>query len=120
LAFREAAHPDSASTVASSALTRWPGARIRYHLHYQLAEIARDRGDHTGAIAQALAVADTTSKSRLAPLALKLAGDETLALGQGRERALHIYQELLERFPESPLAAGVRSQVLDLRKAMQL
>ena len=47
-------------------------------------------------------------------------GDETLALGQGRDRALKLYQELLERFPDSPLAPGVRSQVLEMRKGMQL
>jgi hypothetical protein len=69
---------------------------------------------------QALAVADSTSKSRLAPAALKLAGDETLAMGQGSEKALKIYQELLERYPDSPLTPGVRSQILDMRKKLQL
>jgi hypothetical protein len=93
---------------------------VRYHLHYQIAELARDRGDHAAAVAHAMAVADTSSKSRLAPAALKLAGDETMSLGQGRERALKLYQELLERFPDSPLTPGVRSQVLEMRKGMQL
>lgn len=120
LAVREAGRPDSASTLASRALDRWPGAKIRYHLHYQIAEMARDRGDHAAAVSHAMAVADTSSKSRLAPAALKLAGDETIALGQGRDRALRLYQELLERFPDSPLAPGVRSQVLEMRKGMQL
>lgn len=120
MALREAGRPDSAAVVAARALERWPGARVRYHLHYQIAEIARDRGDHAAAIEHAMAVADSSSKSRLAPAALKLAGDETLALGQGPERALKLYQELLERFPTSPLTPGVRSQVLEMRKNLQL
>jgi len=120
VALREAGRPDSASALAARALERWPGAKVRYHLHYQIAELARDRGDHAAAVAHAMAVADTSSKSRLAPAALKLAGDETMSLGQGRERALKLYQELLERFPNSPLTPGVRSQVLEMRKGMQL
>jgi TolA-binding protein len=93
---------------------------VRYHLQYQLAELARDRGDHAAAVTHALAVADSSSKSRLAPAALKLAGDETIAMGQGPDRALKIYQELLERYPNSPLAPGVRVQVLEMRKKLQL
>jgi len=120
VALREGGRPDSASALAARTLERWPGARIRYHLHYQIAELARDRGDHAAAVNHAMAVADSSSKSRLAPAALKLAGDETLALGQGRDRALKLYQELLERFPDSPLAPAVRSQVLEMRKGMQL
>lgn len=120
LALREAGRPDSASALAARTLERWPGAHIRYHLHYQIAELARDRGDHAAAVTHAMAVADSSSKSRLAPAALKLAGDETIALGQGRDRALKLYQELLERFPDSPLAPQVRSQVIEMRKGMQL
>ena len=120
LALREGGRPDSASALAARTLERWPGARIRYHLHYQIAELARDRGDHATAVTHAMAVADSSSKSRLAPAALKLAGDETIALGQGRDRAIKLYQELLERFPDSPLAPGVRSQVIEMRKGMQL
>ena len=69
---------------------------------------------------RALAVSDPSSKSRLAPTALKLAGDEAIAAGQGQDRALKIYPELLERFPDSPLAPEVRSQVIDMRKRLQL
>ena len=43
-----------------------------------------------------------------------------IASGQGQDRALKIYQELLERFPDSPLAPQVRAQVLDMRKRLQL
>jgi tetratricopeptide (TPR) repeat protein len=120
LALRESGRPDSASALAARALERWPGAHIRYHLHYQMAELARDRGDHTTAVTHAMAVADSSSKSRLAPAALKLAGDETIVMGQGRDRALKLYQELLERFPDSPLSPGVRSLVIEMRKGMQL
>lgn len=120
LALREASHPDSAAALAKATLERWPGAHVRYHLHYQLAELAAERGDHATAITQALAVADTSSKSRLAPAALKLAGDESIGMGQGSDKALKLYQELLERYPDSPLAPDVRAQVLEMRKKLQL
>ena len=120
LSLRATGRPDSAASVAKATLQVWPGSSVRYHLHYQLADIARERGDHAEAVAQALAVADSTSKSRLAPAALKLAGDETIAMGQGQEKALKIYQELLTRYPDSPLAPGVRSHIIDMRKKLQL
>lgn len=120
LALREAGSPDSAAVIASAALEHWPGAHLRYHLHYQLAELARDRGDAAAAVSHALAVADTSSHSRLAPAALKLAGDESITMGQGSDRALKLYQELLERFPDSPLAPSVRAHVLEMRKRLQL
>jgi TolA-binding protein len=120
LALRDAGKPDSAAAAATAALDRWPGAKIRHHLHFQLAELARDRGDHAGAMTHALAVADPSAKSRLAPAALKLAGDEAIASGQGQDRALRLYQDLLERFPDSPLAPQVRSEVLEMRKRLQL
>lgn len=120
LALREAARPDSAAALAQATLGRWPGAHVRYHLRYQLAELAAERGDHATAITQALAVADTSSKSRLAPAALKLAGDESIGMGQGSDKALKLYQALLERYPDSPLAPEVRAQVLEMRKKLQL
>ncbi|HLQ67193.1 MAG TPA: tetratricopeptide repeat protein [Candidatus Limnocylindrales bacterium] len=111
---------DSAAAALSAGLSRYPGARLRWHYRYALAEIARDKGNHALAVEQALAVADTSTGSRLAPYALKLAGDETLAAGGPPERAAGYYQALLERYPDSPLAAPVRVQVLALRKRMQL
>lgn len=120
LELRETGRPDSAAAVAQAALTQWPGARIRDHLHMELAEIARDRGDHAAAVTHALAAADTTLHSRLAPAALNLAGDEALAAGQGPQEALRLYQALLERYPDSPLATSVRTKIFDLRKRAQL
>ena len=117
---RDTGHPDSAQALLTAGLARYPGARLRWHYRYALAEIARDEGRHAEAVTQALAVADTSAGSRLAPYALKLAGDETLASGGPPERAAELYQALLERYPDSPLASGVRSQVLQLRKKMQL
>lgn len=117
---RAAGHPDSAEAALTAGLARYPGARLRYHFRFALAEIARDKGDHVAAIEQALAVADTSASSRLAPAALKLAGDETLAAGGPAQKASGYYQSLLERFPDSPLAPGVRAQLLLLRKKMQL
>ena len=117
---RSAGHADSAQALLTAGLARYPGARLRWHYRYALAEIARDQGRHAEAVTQALAVADTSAMSRLAPYALKLAGDETLASGGPPERAAELYQALLERYPDSPLASGVRTQVLQLRKRMQL
>lgn len=117
---REAGLSDSAAAVARAGLERYPAARIRHHWSYLLAEIARDRGDHASAIGLALAVADTTSRSRLAPYALKLAADETIAMGDDPAKALRLYQTLLERYPTSPLAPPVRAQVLEIRKKLQL
>ncbi len=111
---------DSAAAALSAGLARYPGARLRWHYRFALAEIARDQGNHALAVEQALAVADTSSGSRLAPYALKLAGDETLAAGGPVELASGYYQAILERYPDSPLAPAVRAHVLSLRKKMQL
>lgn len=117
---RAEGHADSAEAALTAGLARYPGTKLRYHFRYALAEIARDKGNHAAAIEQALAVADTSAGSRLAPAALKLAGDETLAMGGPPERASGYYQSLLERFPDSPLAPSVRERLLLLRKKMQL
>ena len=119
-AARRAGHPDSAAALAKRGLARYPGARIRDHWSFLLAELARDRGDHAAAIEFALAVADSAVHSRLAPYALKLAAEETLALGTQPARALRFYQDLVERFPDSPLAPESRARALELRKKLQL
>ncbi|HYQ89515.1 MAG TPA: hypothetical protein VEU09_07795 [Candidatus Binatia bacterium] len=120
LALRSQGLADSAAAAARSGLERFPNARIRYHWEFLLADLNRERGNHSEAVRFALLVADSTSKSRLAPYALKLAGDETLAMGDGPARALRLYQALLERYPASPLAPPVRAQVMELRKKLQL
>jgi len=120
LALRSAGLADSAAATARAGLTRFPGARVRYHWQFLLAQIAHERGEHTDALRFALLVADSTSKSRLAPYALKLAGDETVAMGDDPAKALRLYQTLLERYPASPLAPPVRAQVMELRKKLQL
>lgn len=119
-ASRRAGHPDSAVALARAGLARFPGAKIRPHLDFLLARLARDRGDHAAAVGFALAVADTAWHSRLAPYGLRLAAEETLALGTQPAQALRYYQELLERFPDSPLAPGSRARALELRKKLQL
>jgi len=120
LALRDAGLADSAAATARTALARYPNAKIRYHFQYFLAETARDKGDHATAIQYALLVADSTSKSRLAPYALRLVGDETIAMGQDPAKALRVFQALLERYPDSPLAPPVRAQVIAIRKKLQL
>lgn len=120
MALQDAGLADSAAAMARGALARYPSTRIRYHFQYYLALAARDKGDHAAAIQYALFVADSTSKSRLAPYALKLAGDETIAMGQDPAKALRMFQALLERYPDSPLAPPVRAQVIEIRKKLQL
>jgi len=120
LAFRNAGMADSAAAVARAGIERFPNARLRYHWQFLLAQLAREHGRHEDAIRFALVVADSTSKSRLAPYALKLAGDETAAMGGDPAQALRYYQALLERYPASPLAPPVRAQVMELRKKLQL
>jgi TolA-binding protein len=119
-ALRNAGLTDSTEAAARTGLERFPNARIRYHWQYLLAQIARERGRHDEAIRFALLVADSTSKSRLAPYALRLAGDETVAMGGDPEKALRYYQAILEKYPASPLAPPVRARVLELRKKLQL
>jgi len=120
MALRSAGLTDSTEAAARTGLTRFPNARIRYHWQYLLAEIARERGHHEEAIRFALLVADSTSKSRLAPYALRLAGDETVAMGGDPAQALRYYQAILEKYPASPLAPPVRAQVMEMRKKLQL
>ena len=120
LSLRESGAADSAAATAREGLARFPNARIRYHWQYLLAEVARERGDHLAAIRYALMVADSTSKSRLVPYALKLAGDEIVLMGDDPAKALRLYQALLERYPASPLAPPVRAQVMEIRRKLQL
>jgi TolA-binding protein len=120
MALRGAGLTDSTEAAAKTGLERFPNARIRYHWQYLLAEIARERGHHDEAIRFALLVADSTSKSRLAPYALRIAGDETVAMGGDPAKALRYYQAILERYPASPLAPPVRVQVMEIRKKLQL
>ncbi len=117
---QRAGRADSAAALAREGLQRYPGARIRDHWSWLLAEAARDRGDHAAAVSFAAAVADTSLKSRLAPYALRLAAEETLAMSGDPTRALHYYQDLLERYPTSPLAPEARARVFELRKKLQL
>ena len=120
MALRSAGLADSAEAAARAGLERYPKAKLRYHWQYLLAQIARERGHHDEAIRFALLVADSTSQSRLAPYALRLAGDETVAMGGDPQKALHYYQAILERYPASPLAPPVRAQVMEIRKKLQL
>jgi TolA-binding protein len=120
MALQDAGLADSAAATARTALERYPNAKLRHHFRYFLARAARDKRDHATAIQYALLVADSTSKSRLAPYALRLVGDETIAMGQDPAAALRVYQALLERYPDSPLAPPVRAQVIAIRKKLQL
>ena len=117
-AYRAAGKSDSAVVVLSAAAQRFPGAKVRHHVHLMLAELARDRGDHTTALRWAVAGADTTGANRVAPFALRLAAEASMELGEPPQKALAYYKEILERYPHSPIAPEARARSLEIRKRM--
>ncbi|HET9950405.1 MAG TPA: tetratricopeptide repeat protein [Candidatus Eisenbacteria bacterium] len=117
-AYRDAGEPDSAAAVLTEAAERYPGAKVRSHVRLMLAEMARDRGDHARALQWAVAAADTASKSRLAPYALKIAAESSLALGEPPQKALGYYKTILEKYPQSPVTPEARARALSIRKKM--
>lgn len=117
-AHRAAGKPDSAVALLAADAQRYPGAKVRHHVHLMLAEIARDRGDHAAALRWAVAGADTTGKNRLAPFALQIAAESSIELGEPPQKALAYYKEILERYPRSPVAPEARARALEIRKRM--
>lgn len=113
-----AGNPDSAVALLTAASQRYPGAKVRHHVHLMLAEIARERRDHAGALRWAVAAADTSGKNRLAPFALKIAAESSMELGEPPQKALAYYKVILERYPRSPIAPEARSRSLEIRKRM--
>jgi hypothetical protein len=91
---------------------------VRYHVGLLLAQLAQERGDHAGALQWAIAAADTTGKNRLAPYALKIAAESSVALGEAPQKALGYYKAILERYPDSPITPEARSRALEIRKRM--
>jgi len=117
-AYREAGKPDSAVAALREAVERYPGAKVRNHAHLMLAELAQARGDHARALQWAVAAADTAAGNRLAPSALKIAAESSLALGEPPQKALAFYKTILEKYPQSPLTPEARSRALEIRKRM--
>lgn len=117
-AYRDAGQPDSAVAVLTTAAERYPGAKVRDHVRLMLAEMAQARGDHAHALQWAVAAADTAAKSRLAPYALKIAAESSLALGEPPQKALAYYKTILEKYPQSPVTPEARSRALAIRKRM--
>ncbi len=117
-ALRVQAKPDSAAALLTTAAERFPGAKVRHHVHLMLAEIAHGRGDHAAALRWAVAGADTARANRLAPFALRLAAESSMALGEPPQKALAFYKVILERYPRSPVTPEARSRSLEIRKRM--
>ena len=118
-AYRAAGRADSATAVLTTAEQRFPGAKVRHHVHLMLAELARDRGDHAAALRWAVEAADTTGKNRLAPFALQIAAESSMELKEPPQKALAYYKAILERYPHSPVAPEARTRALEIRKKMQ-
>ncbi len=114
----DAGRPDSAVALLTTAIDRFPGAKVRHHVHLLLAEMAQARGDARTALRWAVVAADTTAANRLAPPALRIAAESSIALGEPPQNALGYYKTILERYPQSPLAPEARARSLVIRKRM--
>ncbi|HEU4724044.1 MAG TPA: tetratricopeptide repeat protein [Candidatus Eisenbacteria bacterium] len=117
-AYRDGGKVDSAITMLTAAAQRFPGAKVRHHVHLMLAEMARDRGDHASALRWAVAGADSVGRNRIAPFALRIAAESSMDLGEPPQKALAYYKEILERYPRSPIAPEARARSLEIRKKM--
>jgi len=117
-AYRDAGRADSALAALTAAAERYPGAKVRYHVNLMLAEMAQARGDYSRALLWAVAAADTSKSNRLAPFALKIAAESSLAMGEPPQKALAFYKTILERYPQSPVTPEARARALQIRKRM--
>ncbi|HEU4334060.1 MAG TPA: tetratricopeptide repeat protein [Candidatus Eisenbacteria bacterium] len=117
-AHRAAGRPDSAAVLLTEAAERYPGAKARHHIRLLLAELARARNDHAAALRWAIAASDTAASNRLAPFALRLAAESSIALGEPPQKALAYYKTILERYPASAVTPEVRARALEIRKKM--
>jgi TolA-binding protein len=117
-AHRAAGRPDSAAVLLIEAAERYPGAKARHHIRLLLAELARARNDHAAALRWAIAASDTAASNRLAPFALRLAAESSIALGEPPQKALAYYKTILERYPASAVTPEVRARALEIRKKM--
>lgn len=117
-AHRAAGRADSAAVLLTEAAERYPGAKARHHIRLLLAELARARNDHTAALRWAVAASDTAASNRLAPFALRLAAESSIALGEPPQKALAYYKTILERYPSSAVTPEVRARALEIRKKM--
>lgn len=117
-AAREVGKDGDATAILTTAAQRYPGAKVRHHVSLLLAEIAQEKGDHASALQWAVAAADTSKGNRLAPYALKIAAESSLAMGEAPQKALGFYKTILERYPDSPVTPQARNRALAIRKKM--
>lgn len=90
--------------------------------HFLLAESYFAQNDHLRGAREFRRVSDETPNDSLAPMALLRAGDAYADLWRRPEldpsygqQALATYQELLSRYPDSPVAARARDRVAGLQ-----
>lgn len=98
-----------------------PGDNRIINTHYMLGEIYFVQNDHIRAAREFRRVSDSTSASPLAPDALMRAGDVYADLWRRPEldpsygqTALATYEELLNRYPDSPAAPKTRERIATL------
>jgi outer membrane protein assembly factor BamD len=98
-----------------------PGDNRIINIHFLLGEIYFAQNDHIRAAREFRRVSDSTSASPLAPDALMRAGDVYADLWRRPEldpsygqTALATYEELLNRYPDSPAAPKTRERIATL------
>jgi outer membrane protein assembly factor BamD len=100
-----------------------PGDSLAIEAHFRLAECYLGQGTQLQAAREFRKVSDDFPTSRLAPVALLRAGDSYRELWRRPEldptygqTALSTYQELLNRYPDSPVAARARLRIEELNE----
>lgn len=98
-----------------------PGDSRIINTHYMLGEIYFAQNDHIRSAREFRRVSDSTSSNPLAPEALMRAGDVYADLWRRPEldpsygqTALATYEELLNRYPDSPAAPRTRERIARL------
>ncbi|MEP7324351.1 MAG: outer membrane protein assembly factor BamD [Gemmatimonadota bacterium] len=119
--FRHGEWAKSAAELERLLLEISPGDIRIINIHFLLGEIYFAQNDHIRAAREFRRVSDSTSASPLAPDALMRAGDVYADLWRRPEldpsygqTALATYEELLNRYPDSPAAPKTRERIATL------
>lgn len=110
------AEPKQALALAESLSAALPRGALWAQATFELSRHRELAGDAAGALAAALAIADSLPDDRLAPRARQRAGDLLLEKLQDPARAMAQYEECLARYPRAWNAPEVRRKLELLRR----
>lgn len=120
--FRAGRWAKAAVTLERLLLESPPGDSRLVRAHFVLAECYFAQGDHLRAAREFRRVSDDTPADSLAPQALMRVGDAYADLWRRPEldpsygqQALATYQELLNRYPDAPIAVRAQERVATLQ-----